>query len=77
MTSPTLPDPPGFDRLSKAERIRYLQALWSRVSAEPDEIPVPSSHIELAEARLAAHRQAPDAPTSAYGVIDRLRDRRR
>jgi putative addiction module component (TIGR02574 family) len=72
-----IPDPPGFERLSKPEQISYLQQLWDRISACPEEIPVPASHIALLEDRLAAHRQAPEAAKPAYEVIDRLRDRKR
>ena len=76
-TTSAIPDPPGFEHLSKSEQISYLQELWDRISARPEEVPVPKSHIELLEARLAAHRQAPEAANPAYDVIDRLRDRKR
>jgi putative addiction module component (TIGR02574 family) len=76
-TSAAIPDPPGFEHLSKSEQIRYLQELWDRISARPEEVPVPTSHIALAEARLAAHRQAPETAKPVYDVIDRLRDRKR
>ncbi|MGH7805472.1 MAG: addiction module protein [Candidatus Binatia bacterium] len=68
---------PGFDQLSKTDQIRYLQQLWDRVAARPKEVPVPASHVELAEARLAAHRRAPSGARPANDVIDRLRTRKR
>ena len=67
-----IPDPPGFSELSKADQIRYLQSLWDRIAQRPDEIPVPESHIELAEQRLAEHRREPSRARPAHDVLDRL-----
>ena len=68
----TISDPMGFNELSKAEQIRYLQALWDRIAERPGEIPVPESHIELAEQRLTEYRRDPSSARSAHDVIDRL-----
>jgi hypothetical protein len=35
----TIPEPPGFAQLSKAEQVRYLQGLWDRI-AERHSAPV-------------------------------------
>ena len=59
MEHTTISEPTGFGELSKAEQIRYLQALWDRIAERPCEIPVPESHIELAEQRLAQYRRDP------------------
>ena len=59
MEHATIPEPTGFSELSKAEQIRYLQALWDRIAERPGEIPVPESHIALAEERLAEYRRDP------------------
>ena len=64
--------PPGFNELPKAEQVRYLQALWDQISANPDEVPVPESHLQLAEERLRRYRENPATATSAFAVIDRL-----
>jgi len=77
MRQPAIPEPPGFAALSKAEQILYLQALWDRIAEEPGEIPVPDSHLDLAEERLAEYRRDPARARSAYEVLDRLADRRR
>ena len=66
-------EPPGFNNLSKADQIRYLQALWDRISENPNEVPVPESHIELAEQRLAEYRRDPKKARPAHDVLDRLR----
>jgi uncharacterized coiled-coil protein SlyX len=64
--------PTGFSQLSKAEQIRYLQALWDQISEHPDEIPVRESHLRLAEERLRQHRENAAAARPATEVIDRL-----
>lgn len=65
-------EPPGFSKLSKAEQIRYLQALWDRIAESPGELPVPQSHIELTEQRLADYRRNPTNARSAHDVLRRL-----
>lgn len=72
MEPATIPDPPGFSDLSKAEQIRYLQKLWDRITEEPGEIPVPESHLALAEERLAQYRRNPSRAQPARDVLDRL-----
>jgi hypothetical protein len=64
--------PPGFNDLPKAEQVRYLQALWDQISVNPDEIPVPESHLQLAEERLRRYRESPGTTQPAFDVIDRL-----
>src|SRR3989442_2855850 len=65
-------EPMGFSALSKTEQIRYLQALWDRISEKPGEIPVPDSHLDLAKERLAAYRRDPHRARPAREVLDRL-----
>jgi putative addiction module component (TIGR02574 family) len=75
MQQTTIPEPPGFAELSKAEQVQYLQELWDRIAERPGELPVPESHLELAEERLAECRRDPSRARSAYDVIDRLAER--
>jgi putative addiction module component (TIGR02574 family) len=72
MERTSIPEPPGFSKLSKPEQIRYLQALWDRVAESPGELPVPESHIELAEQRLADYRRDPTTARPAHDVLTRL-----
>ena len=74
MPETSIPTPPGFDALSKAEQVRYLQALWDQISEEPGAVPVPESHLRLAEERLKRYRQDPSRAHSAFEVLDRLAD---
>ncbi len=68
----SVPTPPGFDALSKAEQVRYLQALWDRISEDPGALPVPEGHLRLAEERLQRYREDPSRGRDAFDVLDRL-----
>ena len=72
MSETSIQTPSGFKDLTKAEQVRYLQTLWDQISAQPDEIPVPESHLRLAEERLRSYRDNPSASRPALEVIDRL-----
>jgi len=72
MPETSIKTPSGFDRLSKTEQVRYLQALWDQISEQPGEIPVPESHLQLADERLRRYRENPSAARPAFEVIDRL-----
>lgn len=48
--------PPGFDALSIDDKIDYVQSLWDRIAARPEDVPVPDWHREIINERLAAHR---------------------
>jgi len=77
MPQTSLPTPPGFAELPKTEQVRYLQALWDQISEHPDEIPVPESHLRLAEERLRRYRENPSLAQPAFDVIDRLSQNRK
>jgi putative addiction module component (TIGR02574 family) len=77
MEPTTIPEPAGFSKLSKAEQIRYLQALWDRIAERPGEIPVPESHLALAEERLAEYRRDPSRAQPAWDALDRLAKKER
>lgn len=77
MEPATIPEPAGFSDLSKAEQIRYLQALWDRIAEKPGEIPVPESHLALAEDRLAEYRRDPSRAHPAHDVLNRLAKKER
>jgi putative addiction module component (TIGR02574 family) len=48
--------PPGFDALSIDDKIDYVQSLWDRIAAKPEDVPVPDWHREIINEGLAAHR---------------------
>ena len=66
--------PPGFEHLSKADQIRYLQNLWDQISQEPPDLPIPESHLQLAEARLKRYREDPSRAHSAFKIIEDLKN---
>ena len=72
MPHTSIPEPPGFVKLSKAEQIRYLQELWDRIAESENLIPVPESHLRLAEGRLSDYRRDPTQAGSAYSILERL-----
>ena len=72
MEPATIPEPAGFSNLSKTEQIRYLQALWDRIAERPGDIPVPESHLALAEERLAEYRRDPSRAQPAQDLLNRL-----
>ncbi|AGP39016.1 hypothetical protein SCE1572_33775 [Sorangium cellulosum So0157-2] len=55
MSLPAMP-PPGFDELSPAEKLDYVQALWERAALHPEAVPALEWHREILAERLAAHR---------------------
>jgi putative addiction module component (TIGR02574 family) len=48
--------PPGFDALTTDEQIDYVQSLWDRIAARPEDVPVPDWHRQILAERLAALR---------------------
>lgn len=65
-------EPAGFRSLSKAEQIRYLQALWDRIAEGPGQLPVPKSHLDLTKERLAQYRRDPSRARPAHDVLRHL-----
>ena len=61
MANPLPVPPPGFDDLNVDEQIEYVQALWDRIAADPDRVPVPEWHREILDERLLDLEANPDA----------------
>lgn len=61
MSLPLPNPPPGFDDLPIGDQIDYVQALWDRIAARADSVPVPTWHREELDRRLAEHEADPDA----------------
>lgn len=53
--------PPGFDDLTVSEQIEYVQALWDRIAASPDQVPVPEWHQQIIQERLEAYCANPSS----------------
>lgn len=69
--------PAGFDQLSVEEKIDYVQELWSRISADETNVPVPDWHRAVLEERLAEFRADPDAGRTWEDVEAQLTGRLR
>ena len=64
--------PPGFDELPIEEKVRYLEALWDRIAAAPEDVRVPDWHRQLVSERLAEYRTNPSAGRPWREVRDEL-----
>lgn len=64
---------PGFDALAVNEQIEYVQALWERIAAREDDVPVPAWHSAELDRRLAEYEAAPDAGRSWEDIEANLR----
>lgn len=53
--------PPGFDDLPVDEQIEFVQSLWDRIAAMPEEIPIPDWHRRIIRERLEAYHAQPSA----------------
>ena len=53
--------PPGFDDLTPEEKVRYVGALWDRIVADQDHLPISDAQRALIRQRLAAHEANPGA----------------
>ena len=77
--SKSVPTPPGFDDLSVEEQIDFVQSLWDKIAASPEQVPVPEWHRQIIRERLEAYRANPTAGrlwTDVRTDIERkLRDR--
>lgn len=58
MTS-KLPIPPEFDQASTHQRIEFVQDLWDRIAADPENVPIPDEHLRIIDERL---RESPTIP---------------
>jgi putative addiction module component (TIGR02574 family) len=67
--------PPGFDELSLDEKLDYVQSLWDRIAAQPQDVPVPDWHREVLNERLEAYRADPNAGRPWEEVRNELQDK--
>lgn len=74
-----LPLPPsGFDELAVEDKIDYVQALWDRIAADADNVPLHEWQRKLLAERMAAHRASDGEESRPWReVLDRLEDRLR
>lgn len=52
-------DIPEIARLTASEKILLVEDLWDSIASEPSNVPVPSSHREELDRRLADYEKDP------------------
>lgn len=68
--------PEGFDALTRAEKLRFLAALWERVGVGEDDTDVHEEIVaKVVNSRLDELRARPDIALSADEVLERVRRR--
>jgi putative addiction module component (TIGR02574 family) len=77
MTETNFSEPTGFNQLSKADQIRYVQMLWDKIASNPHDVAVPDSHWLELQDRLADYRAHPEKIEPARDVLDRLANKQR
>jgi putative addiction module component (TIGR02574 family) len=77
--SKPVPPPPGFGEFSIDERIDFVQSLWERIAATPEQVPVPDWHRRIIQERLESYRADPTGGRSWADIRTeieaKLRDR--
>ena len=48
--------PEEFKTLSSNDRIEYVQGLWDFIAQTPSHVPIPESHKQVLDKRLAAYQ---------------------
>lgn len=64
--------PPGFDDLSIEERLDYVQSLWDRIAAKPEEIQLPDWHRDILGERLVRYKTDPEEGRSWVEVREKF-----
>lgn len=64
--------PPGFDDLPVEDKVEYVEALWDRIAATPENVPIPEWHQQLVSDRLAEYRNDPKTGRPWQEVRDDL-----
>ncbi|MCZ6751683.1 MAG: addiction module protein [Acidobacteria bacterium] len=67
--------PPGFDDLSVDDQIDYIQSLWDRIVAEPNQVPVPDWHRQVIRQRMADQENSPSEGQPWEEVRDEIRNK--
>lgn len=58
MSSPLPFPPPGFDQLSRDEKLDYVDELLDYVTLEGKYVEVPDWHLEIIRERMARYRES-------------------
>ncbi len=65
-------DIPGIARLTVAEKILLLEDLWDSIAADESSVPVPQSHREELDRRLAEYEKDPGCLLTLDDLQERI-----
>jgi hypothetical protein len=68
-SSQPLSPPSGFEHLTKAQQIDYVQHLWDLIIITPDQLPVPEWHLEVVNQRVTSQS------TASFSAWDEVKQR--
>lgn len=69
-------DVPEISRLSIPEKILFVEELWDSISSVDSQIPIPNSHKDELEKRLARHMKSPGELLSLSELQRRIEKRK-
>ena len=69
-------DIPGIAKLTVAEKILLLEDLWDSIASKPETVPVPQSHREELDRRLAEYEKDPGRLLTLDDLRERIEARR-
>ena len=52
-------DIPGIGRLTASEKLLLVEDLWDSIGADDASVPIPDSHLQELDRRLACHKAEP------------------
>lgn len=65
-------DIPELSQLSTAEKILLVEDLWDSIASDESHVPVPQSHRDELDRRLASHESNPGSLLSLEDLKNRL-----
>jgi putative addiction module component (TIGR02574 family) len=65
----------SFEQMTTAERVLYVQALWDRIAADSDEVPLSEAQGLEIRRRVVEHRADPESAVPWEQVLARARAR--
>ena len=72
MSGVTSKIPKEFKTLSSKGRISYVQDLWDFIAETPDQVPIPESHKQVLDQRLATYKADPNVGKPWRQVRDNI-----
>jgi len=66
---------PWLPRLSLDDQIDYVQPLWDRIAARPEQVPVPDRHRKVIRQRMADHEVSPSEGRPWEEVRDEIQNK--